>query len=365
MRKIISLLAITPFLLSACQSGDGDAATEAAAQPAMPPAVVTVQQPETGQWQEDISIVGSLMANRSAQISAEIAGLLENMHVDDGQAVRAGQKLFTLDSATLDAEMKRAHALVQLRSEEIKRTQSLFERNVASQYDVDKAVAELATAEADEEYARAQLAKATITAPFEGNVGIRKVNPGNYVKEGEGLIELVQLDPVLLDFHLPETALSVVGVNQDINVEIPALNRQVTAKVMAIEPAVTAATRSLLVRARIDNQNSDLRPGLFARIHLPLAAPLPVLWVPESAVFYQGGKSWVMLNNEGTAQRIPVELAGFHGGKVAIQHGLEAGAPVVIAGHHKAPFDGMPLMVAPPPPVESGTPSTTAQPTAN
>ncbi len=352
MRKFLGLMIIAPLLLSACnadKAADAGDVEQGAKKPAMPPAAVSVQQPVPGEWQEDITIVGSLTASQSALVSAEVAGLLTDMHVRDGQSVERGQILFSLDSATLVAELKKAQALVQLRNEEIKRVQSLFERGVGSQYDLDKAVAELATAQANEDYARAQLAKASIRAPFAGSVGIRKINPGNYVKEGESLIEIVQLNPVMLDFHVPETALSIVMKDQNIDVQIPALNKTVSARVIAIEPGMTQSTRSVLVRATIDNTDLSLRPGLFARVSLPLDDTESVLWVPESALFYNADKTWLLLNNEGAARRVPVDTAGFRDGRVAIRSGLQRDAQVVVGGHHKAPFDGMPLMVMPPP----------------
>ena len=334
------LMIILSLCLVACSQDEAPAAGGGQ----MPPATVRTGEPEPGTMEEILTIAGSLQANRSALISAEIAGIVDTVNVADGQAVAQGDLLFTIHSASLQAELQRADANVQLRREEQKRVQSLFKRNVASQYDVDKANAELLTAEADRDFARAELAKASLRAPFAGTLGIRRVSEGSYVQPGDALIPLVELDPLLLDFSAPETVLAMIGVDTVMEVQIPALQRTVQAVISAIEPVVSETTRSVRIRARVANTDGVLRPGLFARVSLPVKVVSDVLWLPESALFYQGDDKLVMVSDDGKALRKKVDVAGFRDGRVAIRAGLDAGDVVVISGHHKLPFDGMPLM---------------------
>lgn len=310
----------------------------------MPPATVRLAQAEPGTMAEILTIAGSLEARRSALISAEIAGTVEAVHVNDGQSVEKGDLLFAIDSASLEAELKRAEANVELRVQEKKRAQSLFDRKAASEYDVDKATALLATALAERDYARAQLAKAGIRAPFAGKVGIRRVNEGAYVQPATALIPLTQTNPLLLDFSAPETVLAVIDVGTKLDVMIPALSLGISATISAIEPMVSQSTRSVRVRADVANDRGLLRPGMFARVSLPVSVAGDILWLPETALFYQADRQMLMINDDGKGKRIEVQVAGFKEGRVAIKSGLDPQAEVVIGGHHKVAFDGMPIM---------------------
>jgi membrane fusion protein (multidrug efflux system) len=161
---------------------------------------------------------------------------------------------------------------------------------------------------------------------------------------------------------MPETVLASITENAAIDIVVPALNeKKVIASVIAIEPLVDVATRSVMVRARVDNKNGLLRPGLFARVLLPLKVAENILWLPEAALFLNGDKKLVLVNDDGKALRKEVVVISYQHGKIAISQGLSASDEVVIAGHHKAPFDGMPLMVVnPPAAVEKTAPSESA-----
>lgn len=340
MKKYL-VLALSSVLM-ACSTGEQATDTQ---QGGMPPSAVTLEKPEVGEMSEVLTIAGTLNANQSALMRAEIAGIIEQVAVADGQEVKKGDLLFLIDHKTQQAEVKRTEANVNLRQQEYKRMQSLFKRNSVSQYDVDKANAELLTAEAEKEFAKAQLAKARVVAPFDATVGIRQVNSGAYVQPGTALIELVELNPLNLDFSAPETVLSFLRKGDPVTVSIPALkDKAIEAKITAIEPLVNASTRSIKVRAVVDNNEGALRPGMFARISMPLQTFGRVLWVPEGAVFYQDDKTMVMVSDEGKSLRQSVKIAGFEKGRAAIVDGIEEDSEVVTAGHHKMPFDGMPLM---------------------
>ncbi len=344
--KLLLVLLSTLLVIACSGAEEGDEKSAKLAQPSMPPAAVAIVNPIVGEMNESISIAGSLAANQSALLSAEIAGRIEQVHIADGQQVEAGQLLFSIDSSMLDAQLKHAEATVKLRSVEKQRVESLIKQNVASQYDVDKAETQLLTAQADSDFALAQYNKAKIKAPFAGYLGIRKVNQGSYVELGTPLIQLTQLDPLLLDFHVPETALPTISVNEEVMVIIPSLyDLQIKATILAIEPSINTQTRSTLVRASIDNKEGSLRPGLFARINLPLKSLDEVLWLPESAIFYRGEDKLVMLNNNGTALRKVVHVVSYQDGKAAIASGLSINDEVIVSGHHKLPFDGMPVLV--------------------
>ena len=328
-------------LLLACS--DEESATGARQ---MPPAAVTVEKPEPGLMHETITMVGSLKAKNSALLAAEISGRLQAVHIEDAQQVKARQILFEIGSDTLRAELKRAQALVNLRRQEKNRVESLMQKNVGSQNDVDQAIAELLMSEANLELAEAKLDKSIIRAPFAGKLGISDVHRGDYISAGDTLIELVQLDVLQLDFHVPETALSLIQVEDNVAVQIPAISKEaVTATITAVDSSVDIKTRSIKVRALLKNKNGQLRPGLFARIELPVKQDKKVLWVAEAAVFYKGDDTYVLTHVDGKSQRKKISIASRQQGKVAVVEGLNVDDDVVVAGHHKVPFDGMPLMI--------------------
>src|SRR5690554_3370692 len=294
----------TAFLLSvlmvACSTGEQEGAAKAGG--GMPPAAVTLVSPEEGDIVESLTIAGTLNANQSALIRSEMAGIIRDVGVADGQQVKAGDLLFAINHDTQTAEVNRAQANVHLRQQEQDRMKSLFKRNSVSQYDVDKANAELLMSEADLEYAKAELRKAKVTAPFDGVVGIRQVNKGAYVQAGTPLIEIVELNPLYLDFAAPETVLSVMTVGDTVDVIIPAIRQMpVSVIITAIEPSVDALTRSIKIRASVNNDQGILRPGVFARVSLPVSTTENIMWLPEAALFYQDDKRFVMLNEIGRA----------------------------------------------------------------
>lgn len=247
------------------------------------------------------------------------------------------------------ADLKRAKSEVKLRKGEAKRATSLSKNKVNTQYDLEKALADLDTALAKEEVIQAELNKRVITAPFSGQLGIRKVNVGDYVNKGKPLIELVNLNPLYVDFKVPETAISAIIVGQTIDVNIPALAANpgsIKATIKIISPSVDDKNHSISVRATISNTDKKLMPGLFAKIQLPISQSKQVLWLPQTAIFQQGENDFLLLNEEGIARRVIVSVAGYKNEEVAISSGISANDIVVIAGHHKAPVDGMPIMAA-------------------
>ncbi len=327
------------FLLVSCSQDDGASPRQ------MPPSVVKMTSPREAALQETVTMAGSLTASQQAVLSSEREGVIQHIAIKGGQSVKSGQLLMQMSSEIATAELKRAKADVKLRREEAERAKSLLERNVNSQYDVDKALAQLDTALANEEIVHAELDKRRITAPFSGQLGIRQVNVGSYVQQGEALIELVSLNPLYVDFKIPETAIASVNVGDRLSIHIPAMpDLKPYANIRSISPSVNEKTRTIAVRATIDNSDLVLKPGLFAKIQLPVKSNTSVFWLPETSVFQEGASKMVMLNESGKARRIKVEVLSYQNGEVAISEGISAADIVVSEGHHKVPFDGMAIM---------------------
>jgi len=349
-RALFMTLSLSFLLsLSACTDSEKNA-EQAGAQ--MPPAIVNIASPRMGPLVQSIDVVGSLRASQHAMISAERDAVVERVVAPDGAEVDAQQTLIYLDSSIAEAELKRAQAVVKLRQEEADRAKSLQKRNVNSQYEVDKALAELDTALANQEMAQVELSKRRVVAPFSGKLGIRQVNQGSFVREGDALYEIVNLNPLYVDFKIPETVISKVHEGQLLDIAVPALAdmQNLQAKVVAIAPSVDVQNRTIQILAEIDNRQGLLKPGFFSRIQLPLQRLENVLWLPESALFKNDDQDLVLLSDEGKARRVAVKVLSFQQAEVAIEleedksDGLKLDSQVVTAGHHKVPFDGMPIM---------------------
>ena len=216
-----------------------------------------------------MTVTGTLRSDESANISTEIDGRVQGVHFTEGQTVEQGALLFTLDDTVYRAELATAEANLQLSERNNERAMELLQRNAGTVRARDEAEAQLAIDHAEVDLARARLDKTRITAPFAGVVGLREVSVGGYVTPGQDLVNLEDIDPIKVDFPVPERALSAVEVGQAIEVTVDAWpGRTFEGEVYAIDPQIDAQGRSIAIRATIDNQERLLRPGLFAAVRL-------------------------------------------------------------------------------------------------
>jgi membrane fusion protein, multidrug efflux system len=312
------------------------AAQTAAAQEGPSATAVEAAAVEIGPIVDAMTVTGTLRSDEDALISAEIAGRVNGVHLTEGQPVEEGDLLFTLDDAIYRAQVATAEANLELSRRNSERAVELLQRNAGTERARDEAQAQLAINEAELNLARTRLDKTRITAPFGGVVGLRQVSVGEYVTPGQDLVNLEDIDPIKVDFPVPERYLSAVAVGQPIEVTVEAWpERTFEGEVYAIDPQISAQGRSIAIRATIDNQEGLLRPGLFAAVRLIIQQREDALLVPEQAVFAQGEKQYVYVVQDGTARLTEVGLGGRRVGQVEITSGLEASDVVVTAGHMK------------------------------
>lgn len=308
----------------------------AAAQESPPATAVEAAEVEVGEVVDAMTVTGTLRSDESANISAEIDGRVQGVHFTEGQPVEQGALLFTLDDVVYRAELATAEANLQLSQRNSERAVELLQRNAGTVRARDEAEAELAINHAEVDLARARLDKTRIAAPFAGVVGLREVSVGGYVTPGQNLVNLEDIDPIKVDFPVPERALSAVGVGQAIEVTVDAWpGRTFEGEVYAIDPQINAQGRSIAIRATIDNQEHLLRPGLFAKVRLITERRDEALLVPEQAIFAQAGKPYVYKVADGVARLTEVELGARRVGQAEITAGLAAGDVVVTAGQMK------------------------------
>ncbi|MGO4406726.1 efflux RND transporter periplasmic adaptor subunit [Bosea sp. RAF48] len=294
---------------------------------------VEVASVETMTVNEEVEALGTLAADESVIIASEIAGRVVALGFKEGERVKAGQDLVKLDTAILDAELKQALADLGLARDTNERLRALVQRGSGTQVALDESTARLASSEARVQLAKAKLAQSTIVAPFSGVVGLRSVGIGDYVSVGKPLIVLTSIDPIKVDFRVPEIYLSRVKVGQPVQVRVDAVpDRTFTGQIFAIDPVVDVNGRAIRLRANVPNGDLALKPGLFARLSITVDQRENAMIIPEMAVVPDGVGKMIYVAENGKARRVAVELGKRLPGKVEVVSGLKPGMQIITAG---------------------------------
>ena len=289
---------------------------------------------------DDALAVGSLKSAESVVLRPETAGRVAAINFRDGAVVAKGTLLVSLDAAIQEAELQQARANLALAESSHRRNQELLEKKFLSQQALESSAATLKIQAAAVSLAAAKLAQMRIRAPFAGVVGLRNVSVGDYVKEGQDLINIEDIATLRADFRLPESYVGRLQPGLDLEVTSDALpGERFTARLEAVDPLVDQGGRSLSARARLDNRDGKLRPGMFVRLRLVFGERQAALMVPEQAVM-PGAAPAVFRVVDGKAARVPVRLGVRRAAQVEIVEGLAAGDVVVTAGQLKL-RDGM------------------------
>lgn len=283
-----------------------------------------------------LTAVGSLTADERVDITTEIEGRVTEIGFQEGADVAAGDVLFRLDDQSARASVLQTSADVGLAEANFARADQLSQQKIGTDKARDEARFALDRARANADIAKVNLDKTVIRAPFAGRTGLRKVSLGNYVTRGLALVSLQSIDPLKVDFRLPENELVNVAIGNKISIEIDAIpGRRFTGEVFAIDPQVDVNGRAVQLRARIANADKVLRPGLFARVELTTAERLEAVQVPESAIVSQGRDRVVYVVRDGRAQAVKVALGIRVPGRVEVVEGLKAGDVVVVSGQQR------------------------------
>ncbi|MGB5440946.1 MAG: efflux RND transporter periplasmic adaptor subunit [Gammaproteobacteria bacterium] len=312
-----------------------------AGQSRMPPAsTVAVTMVEQSEWQPYLESVGTLVATQEVFVSTEVAGLVRAIEFESGEQVQAGSLMVQLDDSVDQAELDGLAAERLVAQQEYRRAEKLVNDNLGSKSAFDRAKANLQNAQAQLEAKRARLEQKAIRAPFSGQLGIREVNLGQYLDPGEQIASLQQLDPIFVDFALPERDQSSLALNQPISIRIKARpGVQFSGAISAIDPRIDRNTRSVRIRATLANPDRHLLPGMFAEVRTLLPVRSGILTLPRTAITYNtyGDAVFVVQEKDGvlSVEHRQVETGEVRDGRVEITKGLSAGERVVSAGHVK------------------------------
>lgn len=279
-----------------------------------------------------LSAVGSLRSDESVVLRPEVAGRIQSIEFKEGQPVTRGQVLIRLDDSVPRAELAQARANLTLAQSHYRRAVELQGKGFVSQQARDESASTLKVQEAAVALAQARLDKMTISAPFAGIVGLRSVSVGDYVNQGQDLAPLEAIDPLKVDFRVPEMYLSKVRMGQQLTLRLDALpGQERQGQVYAVSPLVDAGGRSILLRATVANNDAVLRPGMFARVQL-LFNQDKALVAPEAALSPSGETQYVYRVKDGKAERREVTIGERREGRVEILTGVAVDDQLVVAG---------------------------------
>ena len=304
-----------------------------------------------------VNAVGTVLADAAAVLRAEVPGQILELHFEDGQPVARGDRLFSIEATVLEAEANEARANAEQSEAAYTRARELIDDKLISATEFDTARANYNVGVARLLSSEARLSKTVIRAPFDGFAGLRRINIGDYATVGQELVDVVRLDPLRVEFSVPETLLAQLKPGQPVDVEVGAYpDEAFPGTITAIAPQVDVAGHSVLLRAELPNGDLRLRPGLFAQVTVTLEEKPDAIVLPEQAIWPIGNDKTVFVIEEGKARRQTVTLGQREPGFVEVVSGLSAGDEVVTAGQMKI-FDGASVKSIP-----SGGSSAAAQP---
>lgn len=347
-KRMLIMLALVLALISGLgffKYRQVETAIHAAAGFQPPPEAVTTVLAKREQWSSGMNVIGSVEAVQGVTVAADLPGTVAKIYFDSGKSVHQGDVLVELDTRQERAQLASLEAQRDLAKVNYDRYQELSKQGVISRMDYDKASADQRQTDANVAEIKATIERKTIRAPFSGILGIRKINLGEYLAAGAPIVSLQSLNPIYVDFGVPQQNAGQVQVGRSISVSREALAGQVfSGRVTALDSVIDENTRNIQVQATLPNPGAKLRPGMFVQVDLNLGASQPAITLPASAISYApyGDSVFVVTDlkdpkgnsYKGVRQQF-VKIGPSRGDQVAILSGLNPGDEVVSSGVFK------------------------------
>jgi membrane fusion protein (multidrug efflux system) len=348
-RKIlvaVSGLVVVIAVLAGIKALQIRALIKAGASAPVPSETISATEVKEETWEALLPAVGSVTAVQGVELRVELAGTVREIAFTSGGTASKGQVLLRLDTSTEEAQLRAAKAQAELARLNLVRARDLKAQGVIAQADFDSSDAAANATVGEVDAIEAAIAKKTVRAPFSGRLGIRSVNLGQYVHDGDAIVSLHSLDPVYVDFNVTEQQLAQVQRAQEVRVTTDATpGRSFAGKVTALNPEVDASTRNIKIQATVANPGGELRPGMFARVTLVLPETQPILVIPSTAVLHApyGDSVFVVADVKDEksgktvkqVQMTTVRLGETRGDFVAVTTGLKAGQTIASSGVFK------------------------------
>lgn len=348
VKRMAAMLAVTALLVAALGFVKFEQIKSAVAQAAAfqpPPEAVTTIAAAEERWPATLTAIGTLEAVQGVTVSADLPGTVDRIGFDSGRSVREGDVLALLDTRQEQAQLAAAESQRELAKVSYDRMQGLLDEHVVSRAEFDKANADLRQSTARVGEIKATIERKTIRAPFSGLLGIRRVNLGQYLSAGDPLVTLQSLNPIYVNFGVPQQAMTDVRPGRAVSITArDARDATFTGRVTAIDSIVDAATRNVQAQATLPNPEGTLRPGMFVQTEVTLGAPSTVIALPASAISYAPYGNSVFVVTElkdpngkayrGVRQQF-VKVGVARGDQIAVLSGLKVGDEVVTSGAFK------------------------------
>lgn len=332
---IAALLLVKYFYFPANQEGKGgppSKSTDKGGKPSMPPSLVSVFVAQSQVLDNNLFASGSILANETVDLKPEISGKVTALYIKEGELVSKGKLLVKLNDDDLQAQLKKVNAELKLSEEKLNRYKELLAVQGVSREEYDIATNQLMALKADAEVLKVQISRTNIVAPFAGVLGLRNISEGSYITPQQVVTTIQQLNPVKIDFSIPERYATLIRNGNVINFTTEGSNQTYQGTVYAFEPGIDVASRSLKIRAKANNPGNKLLPGAFAKIELVLNKSENVIMVPTQAIvpILKGQQVFVCRNNK--AEAVPVETGLRNEKMVQIISGLNEGDSVIVTG---------------------------------
>lgn len=319
-----------------------------------PPTAVTTASAESAEWRSQIEAIGTLAPIEGVTLGADADGIISKILVENGAAVKAGEVLVELDTSVEEAQLAAAQARAELSRVTFERAKGLFDSNATAKSDYDLADATQKQSLADVAAIKAQIAKKQVRAPFDGRVGIREVNVGQFVARGRPLLPLQKLNPIYVNFSVPQRNVPDLAPGQQVDIKVDAFpDRVFQGRITAINSEVDSATRNISVQATLENPEEVLRAGMFARVAVEMTEATQQVVVPATAISYASYGNSVFVVEQmkdkdgkeflGVRQQF-VKLGPTRGDLIAITEGVKVGEQVVSSGVFKL-RNGVPVQI--------------------
>ncbi|MGB9475823.1 MAG: efflux RND transporter periplasmic adaptor subunit [Candidatus Udaeobacter sp.] len=321
----------------------------------MPPTTVSSAVATEEDWSPTLSAIGSVSAVQGAVVSTELGGVVGKIAFENGGTAKKGDLLVQLDTSAEEALLRSSEAEAELARQDLERTRDLASNKVVSKAELDAAESKFNRLNAVVDQMNSNIRKKTIIAPFDGQLGIRQVNVGQMINSGQQVVQLTALDPVYVDFALPQQNLPLLATGYETDVHADALpGREFKGNVTAINSMVDAVTRNVSVQATLENPDHALHPGMFVKVDVVLPQKSKTLVIPGSAVSYApyGNSVFVIENKKDpktgkesqSLRQAFVRIGEARGDFVAVTEGLKPGETVVSTGVFKL-RNGMPVVI--------------------
>lgn len=323
------------FAQDASKSGKGN----------MPPTVVKTYDVKQQNWQDSIVVVGSLSAFNGVLLSSEISGRITSVNVHEGQNVKKGDLLIEIYPDIVQAQLQKDKAQLVYNQKTYERYLALAGKGYVSQSDLDNQKAQLDMNKAAVASDMANLKQHYITAPFSGRLGVTKISLGDYVNSGTELVSLQQLDPIRVDFNIPDSYLSQIKKGDQVEISSKAFAQKYTGTIYALDSVVDTDTRTLAARAKVPNPGNTLVPGTYVQVVVRMLKPQATIVIPQIAIVYSSSGDFVyLMTADHKALKTSVTLGDkIADGLVIVNKGLKVGDMVITEGQMKL-FDGSPVM---------------------